>query len=171
MPFLNFVRKDTKSTLALLQSEFLPNKLHDAVAFTSNVRQVTRANIKIRVMAGVYPLQTLRKNMKKAKDDTCLLCNTDTEDTTHFLAACPALESVRKKQLVRLEALLPELLLDHIKDPSLLTKLLLDTTQLQTFPPLDLPTPQLQHATSELIYALHLKRSEILKSQKEEMKV
>ena len=54
---------------------------------------------KVRLLSGVYIFQSTRKKFDRSGDinDTCCLCESDTEDTAHFLLECPALSQVRSK--------------------------------------------------------------------------
>ena len=64
-----------------------------------NPYNVTRGNIKLRLLVDVYLLKTVRKRTKQTRNDLCPLCNgNQVEDREYFLLRCSVLESVRVKQ-------------------------------------------------------------------------
>ena len=78
-----------KSTLRYLAPYHTPRATHDSVAHINNSRQVTRANVKTRVLLGVYPLAITKRRTKQSTTATCRLCHTDQdEDEVHFLTQC-----------------------------------------------------------------------------------
>ncbi|MCW4345464.1 MAG: reverse transcriptase domain-containing protein, partial [Candidatus Thiodiazotropha endolucinida] len=72
-------------------------QVHNSWASTSNsVRDVRRAQIKVRMLTGSYVLQSNRAKFNKAEvSPACPLCKRAPEDMCHFLLECPSLQSVR----------------------------------------------------------------------------
>ena len=58
---------------------------------------VQRLTVKVRLMTGVYHLQTNRSAFNQHEIDTCPLCKDSTDDRVHFIAECTVLASVRSK--------------------------------------------------------------------------
>ena len=69
-----------RSTLKFLNPSMSTNTLHDCVDHVENPQLVTRANIKSRLLVGVYPLATTRLRIKQTTDTTCELCDTTDEE-------------------------------------------------------------------------------------------
>ena len=62
------------ATLYYLSKNFNYNTVHPARDKVHNHRQLTRVNVKIRLLVEVFPLQTQRKRMKQVASDYCPLC-------------------------------------------------------------------------------------------------
>ena len=100
----------TKSTLNSLNTAFSYRNVHECLAMVENPNQVTRSNIKCRLLVDVYPIQTVMLRTRQTKSDICTLCNMkQAEDRVHFILVCPALQTVRDKYLCRLQEVVPEL--------------------------------------------------------------
>jgi len=83
------------STLYYLSKNFNYKAVHPALDQVHNHRQVIRVNVKIRLLIGVYPLQTQRKRIKQVASDCCPLCKEEREDLHHFLFTCNGLMEAR----------------------------------------------------------------------------
>ena len=138
-----------KSTLGFISKCFKHKEVHPVVAQVENHRQVTRANIKTRLLTKTYPIQETRQRVKKASHPTCPLCQYHTEDTAHFVLECPELEGVRRKYLII-----------HTLQPNqvLLCETILDSRLACTLNP-DLDVERWERLTRDFLYALHLHRT------------
>ena len=158
----------SRSTLGLLNPLFTARTPHNALCHIENPLQVARANTKIRLLVDVYPLATVQKRMKQIDGDICSLCDLgETEDRLHFLTRCPALSEVRTKYLHRILALIPhtddldtenldQFLVGLILDPSHP-----DVAEIHILDPSVIP--EVETITRDYIFALHLKRTNIVK--------
>ena len=88
-----------KSTLTFLEKSFHYRETHPVVGLVENSRQVTRANVKTRLLTKTYPIQETRHRVKRANNPSCLLCQHHSEDTLHFILKCPALDETRQRYL------------------------------------------------------------------------
>ena len=122
----------TKSTLAHIHiSALTMNHPHPVWHYVApNMRDTSRARIKSRLLTGTYTLQSSRaKFNKNSVDPTCPLCHTGTEDVTHMLVMCSALQDTR----LRLLPNLLELVIDTtareelVRNPVALTFAILDS--------------------------------------------
>ena len=69
-------------------------------AASNNVHGIRRAIPKVRMMTGVYMLQTTKARFNQYKvEDTCPLCRLQPEDLSHMLLRCPALADTREAPL------------------------------------------------------------------------
>lgn len=128
---------------------------------------VTRAMIKMKLLLGVYMLQTTRHkfNQYEVKPD-CPLCSNGNEDRTHFIATCQALEPTRTKFLLALRTVLESVIQQSVVDtiltePENITQLILDCTLLSEIP-VSIQA-SIESISRGLCYALHLHRSRILR--------
>ena len=70
----------------------------------NNLHDIRRSITKVRMMTGVYMLQSTRARFNQySVEKTCPLCRLDSEDLTHMLLRCPALSDVRKVSLAQSE--------------------------------------------------------------------
>ena len=157
-----------RSTLKFLNPSMSTNALHDCVDHVENPRQVTRANIKSRLLVGVYPLATTRLRIKQTTDTTCELCDTmDEEDETHFLTSCERMADIRNRHMPQILQLIPDDGRTEIADSKiLLTQLILDAGRPEVTSILHIEPhsrPELESATRDYIYALHVRRAAILR--------
>ena len=66
----------------------------------NNVHNIRRSIPKVRMMTGVYMLQTTKARFNQCKvEDTCPLCRLEPEDLSHMLLRCPALADTREAPL------------------------------------------------------------------------
>ena len=158
----------TKKTLHMLNPEFTYNTPHSSVENIRNPRQVTRANIKTRLLTDVYPLEAVARRMKLTQHDTCKLCEADLpEDRVHFFAVCKAMADLREKYIPKILNLIPNTESPMIeRDHHLLTALILDSSHPEVSSSLD-PSPEvtieLEDMTRSYVFALHLRRSRLYK--------
>ena len=65
-------------------------------AASNNVHDVKRSISKVRMMTGVYMLQTTKARFNQYKvEPTCPLCRLEPEDLGHMLLRCPALADTK----------------------------------------------------------------------------
>jgi hypothetical protein len=58
---------------------------------------IMKASTKAKLLSGTYILQQTQSKFKKRQISAiCLMCNSDIEDTPHFLMKCPSLERTRQ---------------------------------------------------------------------------
>ena len=89
-----------KSSLKFLSPVFKANSPHYIWESTStDPREVRKATIKTRMLAGVYILQYNRAVFNQTHNTLCLLCSEDEEDLPHFLVSCKHTEHIRRPQL------------------------------------------------------------------------
>ena len=70
----------------------------------NNLHDIGRSIIKVRMMTGVYMLQSTRARFNQySVEKTCPLCRLDSEDLTHMLLRCPALLMLGKYHWPKLE--------------------------------------------------------------------
>ena len=149
------------STLKFPHKEFKYNEPHPVVQYVKNSRQVTRACVKTLVLTGTYPLQTARFKMKKVDSALCPLCHLEEENTEHFIESCRTLQSSRQMYQARISALLPTPLRTS------LTQAILDSRYLvKLHPEMKKLVEDLEEVSRDLIFALHMRRSNLLGSHK-----
>ena len=155
-----------KSTLRYLNPETRLGVPHRSLEGIDNPFKVTRANIKVCVLIDVYPLQAVLYRMKQVANDIYPVCDDGSrEDVDHFLASCGAYLDVRNKYEARF---LPILGLDTAASGKLLVGLILDATHpdVETYIQLEEDRiSALEDVSRDCIYAMHLKRTAILKSK------
>ena len=116
-----------RSTLRYLPPYHTPRATHDSVAYINKSRQVTRANVKTRVLLGVYPLAITKRRTKQSTTATCRLCHTDqNEDEVHTLTQCSSLEKESSKYMHRISQLIPSADRSRVQNNRLLTGIILD---------------------------------------------
>ncbi len=156
----------SKSTLQYLDLKAVsfrqPHPIWNAT--DSDLTDVTKARVKVKLLTGTYMLQTNKARFNKSEvDPTCRLCRLAPEDTEHFLLSCSALEDVRHGYRHLVHALL-----DKIPGPprNLTPYVLLDTEATLSQSPHSLAlhniTSALEMVTRRLCFALHLRRLELL---------
>lgn len=75
-------------------------------AASNNVHDIRRSIPKVRMMTGVYMLQTTKARFNQYKvEPTCPLCRLEPEDLSHMLLRCPALAETRKAPLLDIRGL------------------------------------------------------------------
>ena len=158
----------TKSTLRYLTPYHIPRTPHYCLSNAYNPYQVTRANIKSRLLLDVYPLSRVTKRMKKTTEDICPICQLDEqENQVHFLLRCPKLEEVRPKYLPKLLELLPAAVRELvINDEHLFAGLLLDASHPDVNQHVTIEHQtriQIEAITRDYVYALHISRTALVK--------
>ena len=130
---------------------------------------IMKASTKAKLLSGTYILQqTQSKSKKRQISAICLMCNSDIEDTPHFLIKCPSLERTRQPFIDKIKALLntvdKELYKSIYKNDIRLTQLILDVTSPTL--PMRFQTDELIHEieslTRGLCFALHHERCRLL---------
>ena len=129
---------------------------------------VSKAMIKVKLLLGVYILQSNRHkfNNYEVRPD-CPLCNRGEEDREHFVVICSKLMDVRQKFITALKTILYTSihynLCDTIfSDTNTLTQLILDCTALVYIPhSLHIPIENISRC---LLYALHAARFSFIKN-------
>ena len=139
-----------KSTLNLLATPFKAGKLHPSLEAIYNVRQVARVAVKLKILTKTYPLQDNWMRIGKVKSAGCKLCDSAVEDTNHFVLSCPALEEVRQKY---------RSVISSAAGPHQLRELLNPSSHSSPI--------QNEQKTTDLLFALHLKRHNILNPKEE----
>ena len=162
---------NSKSTLKYLHKEFKPFNAHHTVINVNSTRDVTRAATKLRLLTGTYLLQDKLFKLGKSATAICRLCHKEEEDTVHFIVTCQFLEATRSKYMPAILNILSPL----NKEPSsispvsreVITHLLLDHKHpifTSHFNIRSQDANVIEDITQKLIYALHLRRAEALKS-------
>ena len=158
----------TKSTLNSLNTAFSYRNVHECLAMVENPNQVTRSNIKCRLLVDVYPIQTVMLRTRQTKSDICTLCNMkQAEDRVHFILVCPALQTVRDKYLCRLQEVVPELKYLCVTKHEIVVQTLLDSSHPAVadyivFKPH--ANRKVQSISRDFLYALHHERSRKINS-------
>jgi hypothetical protein len=68
---------------------------------------IMKASTKAKLLSGTYILQQTQSKFKKRQISAiCLMCNSDIEDTPHFLIKCLSLEQTRQPFIDKIKALL-----------------------------------------------------------------
>ena len=76
-------------------------------AASNNVHDVRRSVLKVRMMTGVYMLQTTKARFNQYKvEPTCPLCRLEPEDLSNMLLRCPALADTREAPLSDIRGLI-----------------------------------------------------------------
>ena len=84
-------------------------------AASNNVHDVRRSIPKVRMMTGVYMLQTTKARFNQYKvEPTCPLCRLEPEDLSHMLLRCPALADTREAPLSDIRGLITRVFGSHI---------------------------------------------------------
>jgi len=98
-----------------------------------NSISIMKASIKVKLLTGVYMLQTTRsKFSNKHISASCPLYGSEDEDKIHFILKCPNLVSTRKYYIDELKSMLYEI--DHdvsvniVNTDELFIQLILDVT-------------------------------------------
>jgi hypothetical protein len=132
----------------------------------NDIKDVERAGVKARLVAGTYRLQAQRAKINKADISTCPLCKREAEDHPHFVARCPQLADIRAKYMCKLQKPFKDLdILPKwtyiIEDDNLFTQMVLDSTRLQWLIGEKICL-NLEPITRRLCYALHRKRASLV---------
>ena len=158
-----------KSTLKHLNPTMSPKQGHLSItANIDNQRQISRSNIKIRLLTGTYTLQSAQQTFGKVFSDVCLLCKKASEDITHFLLECDYLKNCRDDYFKHIDNLIPYVYSHRsyiLSDRNLLVQLILDASHPSLTILMDLPLHyriELESITRNLVYKLHVVRSQAL---------
>ena len=78
-------------------SYYQPGKLHPLLQIEPNsVRDIPRLAVKLKLLCGVYVLQSTRASFNQNDiDPTCQVCSSSPETLLHFILECPILETIR----------------------------------------------------------------------------
>ncbi|VDI66868.1 Hypothetical predicted protein [Mytilus galloprovincialis] len=130
---------------------------------------IMKANVKARLLTGVYTLQSNRSRFNKYEVSAiCPLCMDEIEDTEHFLLQFASTDTVRNQFIPKLRTLLYDF--NHeignlvFSNNSVLLRVILDVSSpqvpilIQTF----LFMEKIEAVTRGMVYALHHKRCSIL---------
>ncbi|VDI17433.1 Hypothetical predicted protein [Mytilus galloprovincialis] len=101
------IEKSEKSTMKYINIKTRPiGNSHQILKFTSNnTLEVKKAEISAKLITRTYTLQVDRATFSRnVEQDMCLLCNSATEDTEHFMLECSALQTERDKHLTPLKS-------------------------------------------------------------------
>ena len=154
------------STLEHLNPTWSYNKGHLSVtAGVSHQRQVTRANIKIRLLTGTYTLQTAQFRYGKATSDTCLMCKDGPENTAHFILDCKYLQPCREGLFEQLADIVPYVYLNRnilLEDRDFMLQMTLDASHpkiQEMFNLTDDCKEELEILTRDRIFLLHKQRA------------
>jgi hypothetical protein len=161
-----------KSTLRFLNPLFNINSAHISVSSTKNPRDVTRSNIKLRMLTGTYNLESTQYTFRRVKTDLCRLCKEETEDITHMLLRCKTLSNITDQYMLQIHKCIPYVYSHRsiiFRDKDLTTQLILDPTHpsIALHMPLTLECyKELEMRTRNLCFALHSRRANILSQMK-----
>ena len=162
-----------KSTLKNLAKIFTHNKPHQLWQATNNtVKDVRRATIKGKMLAGTYILQSTRAQFNQTKITVCQMCKEEDEDLPHFLVACPVLKKAREPFLRRIFDHIPRVYQNHPETgwpAERITQLILDSSHPELMAILPLPLDlrfRMEKDTRLLCFSLHRARSIALSEKK-----
>ena len=93
----------TKSTLKHMNHSASFKEAHHSISILNNLDKVRRNNMKLRLMAGTYSLQTIRCHVyKQIPSPQCLLCGYEEETLEHFILQCPVLLAERSHHIIEI---------------------------------------------------------------------
>lgn len=126
--------KDKSSLKHLNSKPFEVNTVHniwDNAGY--DIISVMKATIKIKLVSGVYMLQSVRSKFSNKNISACCpLCGIEAEDKVHFILKCPELSKVREHFISELESVLSDVDVDVseriVCNDELFTQLILDVT-------------------------------------------
>ncbi|MEW8544375.1 MAG: reverse transcriptase family protein, partial [Candidatus Thiodiazotropha sp.] len=164
---------DCKKSLKYLNIDSLQvGKMHHSLSsLPNNVRDVKKANTKLRLLTGTYILQENRVKFNQyVVDDTCTLCLANAESREHFLVECSSLEKVRQQFKPHIVQLLSQNNAEaqvkmYLSKAENMTQLLLDSSLCGAKGGLVLSKEidfELEKLTRNWCFALHRCRSELL---------
>ena len=81
--------------------KYQPGKIHPLLKIEPNsARDIPRISIKLKLLCGVYVLQSTRASFNQNEvDPTCQMCSSYPETLDHFILECPMLSAIRKPVL------------------------------------------------------------------------
>ena len=126
----------------------------------SNVREISRAVIKAKLLTGTYQLEGRKSMMNRGRSSSglCPLCKIEIETRTHFLCDCTALDEVRIKYLKELQ----DVPIHIPNNKQRLTELILDPSHATEN---KFHLQQAEAITRRLCFALHHRRLLLLDAQ------
>ena len=131
-----------------------------------DLKDVERATIKAKILAGTYKLQSNRARINQHNIAQCPLCHKEDEDRIHFLTRCSALETTRRPHIDDIkQVFIKEQRLEEwryiVNDNELLTQTILDITKLQWLTGLTVQ-PKVESISRRLCYSLHKQRNKLI---------
>ena len=137
-------------------------------AAANNVHDVRRSIPKVRMLTGVYMLQTTKAKFNQYKvEPTCPLCRLEPEDLSHMLLRCPALADTREAPLSDIRGLITRLFGSRLWSSwsrSTLVSVLIDCNNLKPLMQLGVDYDvllQLEVLSRRYCYRLHSKRLQL----------
>ena len=137
-------------------------------AASNNVHDIRRSIPKVRMMTGVYMLQTTKARFNQYKvEDTCPLCRQEPEDLSHMLLRCPALADKREAPLSDIRGLVRRECGSQTWSSwsrSTLVAVLVDSHNLKALVPMGVDKDvllQLEALSRRYCYRLHSKRLQL----------
>lgn len=158
-----------KSTLKFLSPKSMElGVVHNVWSSTGHdIVSIKKANIKARLLAGVYTLQYNRSKFNRQTSSICPLCGKVVENLEHFVMYCEITEPVREHFIVSLRSVLMNIDSDIenlFHDEEIFIQLILDVTNPKI--PMVLQTEELitkiEAISRGLVFALHRKRCEVM---------
>ncbi|CAC5387641.1 unnamed protein product [Mytilus coruscus] len=166
------IEKSDKSTMKYINIKTRPiGNPHQIWKFTSNnTLEVKKAEIKGKLITRTYTLQIDRaKFSRNVEQDMCLLCNSATEDTEHFMLECNALKTERDKHLTTLKSYvinnIGNKIFDKIVDEGLMVQFIMDSSSEKIKQIVNIKHQNIrdiENITRTLCYGLHTKRTTLL---------
>lgn len=160
----------TKSTLVNCDLSSLAVGVTHTVweSAANNLHDVRRSITKVRMMTGVYMLQSTKARFNQySVEETCPLCRLGPEDLSHVLLRCPALADVREASLVNIRDFVARKLGQHSWSSwskSELVAILVDSHNLKSLSsmPVDKAVlSQLEALSRRYCFQLHTKRLQL----------
>jgi hypothetical protein len=157
-----------KSTLSYLNPIFITGYTHTSIRYLEHPREISRANIKIRLLTQTYKLQVFAFKYKQVKEPKCPICLVQDEDLEHFILSCPLLEPARRTYIMRINEVIPHVYSrrqEVFSSPRFLLQLVLDPTHPELRKVIDMHDDiitELEPISRDMCYALHLLRTKML---------
>ena len=124
----------------------------------ASVRELNKANVKVKLLTGTYLLEGRKSRMNKSeKIGRCPLCNMGTETREHFLTVCEKLQDTRERYLKELISAIDI----PINTSHILIKAILDPSH---FIKNSKTLYKVERSTRRMCFALHIKRLQLLES-------
>ena len=137
-------------------------------AAANNVHDVRRSIPQVRMLTGVYMLQTTKGKFNQYKvEPTCPLCRLEPEDLSHMLLRCPALADTRETPLSDIQGLITRVFGSRVWSSwsrSTLVSVLIDCNNLKPLMQLGVDNDvllQLEALSRRYCYRLHSKRLQL----------
>ena len=132
------------------------------------MRDINRGRIKAKLLGGTYTLQATKARFNASEvDATCQLCQSDPEDTEHFILSCPAHAAVRQSLLPQLQSEVPTNIWKNLaSEPAAFTSCILDSNAACHMNLINKDNIlNWEFQTRILCYALHTNRSKLLEAR------